>query len=211
MPAARSAPTIPHREQLFRSDRRHRRDELIPAQFYQVGQTISFTLAARSVAPAVSRIPLPTECSLKPPARSLSAISTRSPAPRRSSAAPWPFPLRALQGSTLTSGGTGLSFLSAVTSDAFTLGGLSGTTNLALQNSAATAIAVTVGSTLDNTSNTYSGILSGAGGSSLIKAAPAPGPSAAPTPTLATPLSTAARCKSAMAPAGISTKRPLVH
>ncbi|MFN7340375.1 MAG: autotransporter-associated beta strand repeat-containing protein, partial [Opitutia bacterium] len=67
---------------------------------------------------------------------------------------------------TVLSGGT-LAFDSAVTGNAFTLGGLSGSGGISLQNNAATpaAVALTVGA--NNASTTYTGSLSGAG--SLVK------------------------------------------
>ncbi len=73
----------------------------------------------------------------------------------------------AIQNSTLTlSGGTAV-FSSTVGGNAFTVGGLAGSSNLALQNNAGSpaAIALSVGGNNENTS--YSGVLSGAG--SLIK------------------------------------------
>jgi autotransporter-associated beta strand protein len=69
----------------------------------------------------------------------------------------------ALSGSTLTTGG--IVFDSAVASHAFTLGGLSGSTTLALTDSANNPVALSVGN--NNGSTTYAGVLSGAG--SLIK------------------------------------------
>ena len=74
----------------------------------------------------------------------------------------------ALQNSTLATSGTGgVAFDSSVAGHAFTLGGLSGSGNMTLQDNAATpnAVALTVGG--NNASTTYSGVLSGAG--SLIK------------------------------------------
>ena len=67
----------------------------------------------------------------------------------------------ALQNSVLGSGGTGIVFDSAVTERAFTLGGLGGNGNLALADSAANAITLTVGN--GDLSSSYSGALSGAG------------------------------------------------
>ena len=69
----------------------------------------------------------------------------------------------ALQNSTLNYTNTTLAFDQSVTGNAFTLGGLSGTANLALQNNATTpaAVALTVGN--NNSDQTYSGALSGAG------------------------------------------------
>ena len=49
----------------------------------------------------------------------------------------------------------------SVTGNAFTLGGLSGTASLALQNSAGAAVALSVGNNGANT--TYSGVLSSRG------------------------------------------------
>jgi autotransporter-associated beta strand protein len=68
----------------------------------------------------------------------------------------------ALQGSTVTTGGTGIGFDSSVASHSFTFGGLSGAPDLVLEDNAANAITLAVGS--NNTTQTYSGILSGAGG-----------------------------------------------
>ncbi len=67
----------------------------------------------------------------------------------------------ALQNSTVTTGGTGIVFDSSVASHAFTFGGLSGTTNLALTDNASNAVALTIGN--NGSSQTYSGILSGSG------------------------------------------------
>ncbi|MBN8419154.1 MAG: autotransporter-associated beta strand repeat-containing protein [Verrucomicrobia bacterium] len=67
----------------------------------------------------------------------------------------------ALQGSTVTTGGTGLVFDSSVTSHTFTFGGLSGTTDLALTDNASGAVTLLIGN--NGTSQTYSGVLSGAG------------------------------------------------
>ncbi len=72
----------------------------------------------------------------------------------------------ALQNSTLATGGTGLVLDAAATNNAFTLGGLSGTGGLALQNSASRAIALSVGNNGGNT--TYSGALSAAGSLSKV-------------------------------------------
>jgi len=79
---------------------------------------------------------------------------------------------RALQSSTLTmnGGGATVRFDAAVAGNAFTLGGLSASTagagyDIALQNTASGAIALTVGG--NNASTTYAGVLSGSG--SLIK------------------------------------------
>jgi len=71
----------------------------------------------------------------------------------------------AIQYSTLAS--AGIVFSSTVSSHAFTLGGLSGSSNLILADNAGSPnpVALTVGN--NNTATTYSGILSGAG--SLIK------------------------------------------
>jgi fibronectin-binding autotransporter adhesin len=65
--------------------------------------------------------------------------------------------VNALQGSTLTTA-TGLSFGSL---ELATLGGLSGSQNLALTNGSAAAVALTVGA--NNADTSYSGILSGSG------------------------------------------------
>ncbi len=65
----------------------------------------------------------------------------------------------ALQNSTLTSGG--IAFDPAVTSHAFTFGGLGGWSNLALNDTAGTAVALTVGN--NNAGTTYGGVLSGPG------------------------------------------------
>ena len=73
----------------------------------------------------------------------------------------------ALQNSTLNyTGAATLTFDSTVAANAFTFGGLKGSSNIALQNSAATAIALTVGG--NNATTTYSGALSAGG--SLTKA-----------------------------------------
>ena len=69
----------------------------------------------------------------------------------------------ALQNSTLANGGTGLVFDQAVTAHAFTLGGLSGSGGLLLQDNGGNPVALTVGG---NTA-TYSGAISGSG--SLIR------------------------------------------
>ena len=71
----------------------------------------------------------------------------------------------AIQSSTLTLSGGTANFSSSVVGNAFTVGGLAGATNLALQNTDSVAIALSVGGNNENAS--YSGILSGAG--SLIK------------------------------------------
>ena len=76
----------------------------------------------------------------------------------------------ALQNSTLTMNGGSLSLDSSVGANAFTMGGLAAASSgagydIALQNSAATAIALTVGG--NNTNTTYAAVLSGGG--SLIK------------------------------------------
>ena len=73
----------------------------------------------------------------------------------------------ALQNSNLATGGTGLVFDSSVTSHAFSIGGLSGATDLPLVDNAATPnpIALTVGGTTVNVTSTYTGALSGAGAS----------------------------------------------
>ena len=65
----------------------------------------------------------------------------------------------ALQTSTLIS--AGITFDSAVSSNAFTIGGLNGSFNLGLANTAGTAVALTVGT--NNGNYVYSGVLSGAG------------------------------------------------
>lgn len=67
---------------------------------------------------------------------------------------------QALQNSTLTS--ANLVFSPLVTSNAFTVGGLSGSFSQALTNSAGTPITLTFGG--NNQSNTFSGTLTGAGG-----------------------------------------------
>jgi fibronectin-binding autotransporter adhesin len=67
----------------------------------------------------------------------------------------------ALQSSTLNMSGGTLTFNPSVSANAFTLGGLTGSGNIALVNTAAAPIALTVGN--DNASTTYAGILSGAG------------------------------------------------
>lgn len=67
----------------------------------------------------------------------------------------------ALQGSTVTTGGTGLVFASSVAGHSFTLGGLSGTADLALTDNASGAVTLIIGA--NGTSQTYSGVLSGAG------------------------------------------------
>jgi autotransporter-associated beta strand protein len=72
----------------------------------------------------------------------------------------------AVQNSVVTPGGVGIVFDSSVSGNAFTFGGLSGSANLSLLNSASTAIVLTVGKN-NNTGMSYSGIVSGAGG--LIK------------------------------------------
>ena len=70
----------------------------------------------------------------------------------------------ALQNSTLTSGGAGLVFDQSVSGN-FTLGGLSGSAGLALQDNGSNAVALSVGNNNQNT--TYSGVVSSIGG--LIK------------------------------------------
>ncbi len=67
----------------------------------------------------------------------------------------------ALEDSTLASGGQLLTFDSSVSSHAFTLGGLSGGNALSLSDTASNPVALTVGN--NNSSNTYSGVLSGGG------------------------------------------------
>ncbi len=71
----------------------------------------------------------------------------------------------ALQDSTLTT--SGITFDSAATGSgtSFTFGGLSGSGNIALQNTAATAVALFVGN--NNSTTTYSGVMSAGG--SLVK------------------------------------------
>lgn len=73
----------------------------------------------------------------------------------------------AIQNSTLTLSGGTANFSSSVAGNAFTVGGLAGAGNLALQNNAGSpaAIALSVGG--NNANASYSGVLSGAG--SLIK------------------------------------------
>ena len=73
----------------------------------------------------------------------------------------------ALQASTVAPTSGKLVFSSSVTSNAFTLGGLSGSGNIGLQNNAGTAIALTVGG--NNANTTYSGVLSSSGSGSLTK------------------------------------------
>lgn len=68
----------------------------------------------------------------------------------------------ALQNSTVTSGGTGLVFDASVSAHAFTFGGLSGATDLVLEDNASNAVTLTIGN--NGSSQSYSGILSGAGG-----------------------------------------------
>lgn len=69
---------------------------------------------------------------------------------------------QALQNSTLATGGAGIVFDSSVASHAFRLGGLSGSAGLALQDNASNAVTLTVGG--NNTTQTYSGALTGTGG-----------------------------------------------
>jgi autotransporter-associated beta strand protein len=69
---------------------------------------------------------------------------------------------QALQNSTVATGGTGIVFDSSVVSHAFTFGGLSGTADLALQDNASNAVTLSVGN--NGSTQSYSGILSGAGG-----------------------------------------------
>jgi len=73
----------------------------------------------------------------------------------------------ALGNSTITIGTAPIAFDSSVSSHAFTVGGLAGSSNLALRDNAATPnpVAFTVGA--NNQSTSYSGVLSGSG--SLIK------------------------------------------
>jgi fibronectin-binding autotransporter adhesin len=70
----------------------------------------------------------------------------------------------ALQNSSLNQTGSTLTFDSSVGSHAFTFGGLKGSSNIALQDNAGTpnAVALSVGN--NNNSTTYSGALSGTGG-----------------------------------------------
>ena len=70
----------------------------------------------------------------------------------------------ALQDTTLTTGG--ITFDSAVSSDAFTFGGLSGSGSIALTDTATNNVALSVGNT--NGSTTYSGSLSGGGSLTTI-------------------------------------------
>jgi autotransporter-associated beta strand protein len=67
----------------------------------------------------------------------------------------------ALQNSTLSLNGGGVTFDSVVSGNAFSLGGIAGNGNIALTNTASKAIALTVGG--NNSSNTYPGVFSGAG------------------------------------------------
>jgi len=76
----------------------------------------------------------------------------------------------ALQDSTVTSINGGLTFDLSVTSDAFTLGGLSGSGAIALQNNANTPAAITLSIGNNGSSQTYSGALTGAGGLTKIGA-----------------------------------------
>ena len=69
---------------------------------------------------------------------------------------------RALQNSTVNTGGSGIVFDSSVGSHAFTFGGLSGSTGLVLEDSVSDAITLTIGN--NGSSQTYSGNLSGGGG-----------------------------------------------
>ncbi len=70
----------------------------------------------------------------------------------------------ALQNSTLSYTGTSkLEFASTVTSQAFTFGGLTGTSEIALQDNAATPLAIALSVGNNNSDTTYSGALSGAG------------------------------------------------
>ncbi|MEZ5388220.1 MAG: autotransporter-associated beta strand repeat-containing protein, partial [Prosthecobacter sp.] len=68
----------------------------------------------------------------------------------------------ALQNSTVTTGSTGLVFDSSVAAHAFTLGGLSGSVDLVLEDNASNAVTLTIGN--NGSSQTYSGALSGTGG-----------------------------------------------
>lgn len=74
----------------------------------------------------------------------------------------------ALQGSTVTTGGTGLVFDSSVANHTFTFGGLSGTTDLALTDNASNAVTLIIGN--NGTTQTYSGVLSGGGGLTKVGA-----------------------------------------
>ena len=67
--------------------------------------------------------------------------------------------------STLTPNGGTVAFHNGITANAFTVGGLAGTGNLAVQNTTPAAIVLTVGG--NNADTAYSGALSGAG--SLVK------------------------------------------
>jgi fibronectin-binding autotransporter adhesin len=67
----------------------------------------------------------------------------------------------ALQNSTLNANGGGIAFNAAVASHAFTLGGLSGTANFALSDSAGNPVALTVGH--NNSFSTFQGNMSGSG------------------------------------------------
>lgn len=69
---------------------------------------------------------------------------------------------QALQNSTLTTGGTGIVFDSSVASRAFSIGGLGGSSDLALQDNAGNAVVVTVGG--NNTTQSFTGALTGSGG-----------------------------------------------
>jgi len=75
---------------------------------------------------------------------------------------------RALQNSTVTTGGTGIIFDSSVAAHAFTFGGLSGTTGLLLEDNASNAVTLTIGN--NGSTQTYSGNLSGAGGLTKVGA-----------------------------------------
>jgi autotransporter-associated beta strand protein len=72
---------------------------------------------------------------------------------------------QAVQGSVLNMSGGSLTFDSVVSSNAFTLGGLAGSGNIALQNTAGAPIVLTVGSA--NTAASYGSSLTGTG--SLVK------------------------------------------
>ena len=69
----------------------------------------------------------------------------------------------ALQNSTLMATSGSVTFDSGVASKTFSFGGLSGSGNLTLLNTAGTAVALTVGG--NNASTTYSGVLRPTGGS----------------------------------------------
>ncbi len=68
---------------------------------------------------------------------------------------------QALQNSTLTTGGTGIVFDASVSGHAFTFGGLSGSTDLLLEDNASNAVTLTIGN--NGSTQTYSGVLNGSG------------------------------------------------